>query len=87
VVIALPGPVDSGNAEYGAGSVEYGDQSPVSSLSCHIPATTEVQPEDLELGAGGLRHLGNGDLLRVVADPDFGLAAMRSIGTCYGLLS
>ena len=55
MVIALIGPVGDGKAEYGVGSVEYSDQTPVSSLWCHIPGalgvqTKEVQPEDLELG-------------------------------------
>jgi hypothetical protein len=36
VVIALSVLVGNGNAEYGGGSVEYRDKTPVSSLSCHI---------------------------------------------------
>ena len=36
-MIALSGLVGNGNAEYGVGSGEYGDQTPVSSLSCYIP--------------------------------------------------
>ena len=36
MVIALIGPVGDGKAEYGVGSVEYRDKTPVSSLSCHI---------------------------------------------------
>ena len=66
----------SGNAENGVGSVEYRDQTPVSSLSCHIPGGADKG------GSTCLRRLGNGDLLRVVADPDFGRTAMRSVGNC-----
>jgi len=66
----------SGNAENGVGSVGYRDQTPVSSLSCHIPGGADKG------GSTCLRRLGNGDLLRVVADPDFGRTAMRSVGNC-----
>ena len=82
MVIALTGVVDDGNAEYGVGSVEYGDQTPVSSLSCHIPGGPDKGGSTWRSGAGCPCRLGNGDLLHVVADPDFGLTAERSVGNC-----